>query len=227
MKRIPRRIRKGSLPLGLLLFCADSSLAWNVDLAAGVASERKSGALAVYQLFGAGLLDGLSVGAGARFSAFLGGRRLGYTSADATLISQNQVNTLTIDIARTYSVNAAGYVEYEPLGVAPGLALGFNIDLVGFGFGNRVVGSYAATDPALAGAQGASASGFNVLLGGKPDRGQLNSELYLAYRLAGWAVRAGLSHFISEYTADRALDLGNDRFRISSNILFVSVGTGF
>ena len=67
-------------------------------------------------------------------------------------------------------------------------------------------------------------SGFDLLLGGKPDRGQLDSEFFLAYWFTeSWAVRAGLSHFASGYTTDTKLDNGADRYRASQNLGFLAV----
>ncbi len=67
-------------------------------------------------------------------------------------------------------------------------------------------------------------SSFNLLKGGNPDRGQLDSEFFLAYWWSDrWAVRAGFSHFLSEYTTANRLDFGNDRYRHGANLGFVGL----
>lgn len=131
------------------------------------------------------------------------------------------MNTLTVTDPQAYSLNAQFLIRFRAVA---GLELGFDIDLVGFAFGPSRTGSYAATDPQFAGAQPASVSGFNLLLGGKADRGQLDSEFYLAWWFTEkWAVRAGLSHFASGYTTDAKLDNGADRYRASQNLGFLAV----
>lgn len=98
-----------------------------------------------------------------------------------------------------------------------------NIDLVGFGFGGPRTGWYEATDPTQSGAEQASPSALNLLLGGTRDRGQLNSEFYVSYTLTpDWRLRAGLSHFFSEVTTDNAKDFGNRRFRLIRNLFFLA-----
>jgi hypothetical protein len=191
-----------------------------VDLAGGVGSNRFTGALSWNHLYG--FLDQrLRVGLGARFASFFGSGAIPYTTADASLIRANRVNTLTVPDPQAYSLNAQFIINVR---VVAGLELGFDIDLIGFAFGPSRTGLYAATDPQFAGEQRASVSGFDLLLGGKPDRGQLDSEFYVAYWLTEtWAVRAGLSHFATGYTTDNKLDNGADRYRASQNLGFLAL----
>jgi hypothetical protein len=191
-----------------------------LDLAGGLGSNRFTGAFSWNGSVGF-LDERLRVGLGARFASFFGSGAIPYTTADASLIRENKVNTLTVPDPQAHSLNAFFVIS---LRVVAGLELGFDIDLVGFSFGPSLTGSYAATGPQFEGAQRASVSGFNVFLGGKPDQGQLDSEFYLAYWLTEtWAVRAGLSHFATGYTTDAKLDNGADRYRASQNLGFLAL----
>ena len=191
-----------------------------IDLAGGVGSSRYTGALSWNHLYGF-FDEHLRVGLGGRFASFLGSGAIPYTTADASLVRANKVNTLMVADPQTYSMNAQFVITARPLA---GLELGFDIDLVGFSFGPSRTGAYAATDPQFAGVQAASVSGFNLLLGGKTDRGQLDSEFYVAWWFTqSWALRAGLSHFATGYTTDTKLDNGADRYRASQNLGFVAL----
>jgi hypothetical protein len=209
-------------PLGRAARADTETSRWShtIDLAGALGSSRYTGALSSSHTYG--FFDQrLRVGLGGRFASFFGSGAIPYTTADASLIRANKVNTLTIPDPQAYSVNAQFVITVRPLAA---LELGFDIDLIGFSFGSSRTGQYSATDPQFAGAQRASVSGFNVLLGGKPDRGQLDSEFYVAWWLTkSWAVRAGLSHFATGYTTDNKLDNGADRYRASQNLGFVAV----
>lgn len=163
----------------------------------------------------------LKAGFGPRFSGFWGGSEIPYTTAQADLIRDQLINTFDLSAVKTYSFNLAFHIDYTPF---ERFKFGFNIDLIGFGFGSSFQGNYHSIDNSLAGYQTGKASSWNLLLGGKPDRGQLNSEFFVAYEVnpSLW-VKLGLTHFISEVTSDRLLDFGNDRFRVSSTLVFLGV----
>jgi len=192
-----------------------------VDAALGV-GDGVTTAVSLNNFYGFKLLSRtLSPGLGIRVASYFGGDNVSFSTADADLIRANKTNVLSISGAQTNSVNLSFHLKGE---IFPGFELGFDIDLIGFGFGNSRTGTYSSTDPSLAGPQAAHASSFNIFLFGKSDRGQLDSEFYAAYWLNNhWALRAGFSHFISEYTTDNALDFGNNRFRHSANLGFVGV----
>ncbi len=180
------------------------------DFAIGAAAHEYTAALSLHTLYGFGSSRRLKVGLGTRFFSFFGGDNLGYTTAEASLISSNLVNTLNISGAQTNSLNATFHINYN---LIAGLVLGFNIDLIGVGFGNS-----------RSGAQPASTSSFNILLGGKADRGQLDSEFFAAYEFTDHlTVRGGLSHLSSEYTTSAKPDNGNNRYRHSTTLPFIAV----
>jgi len=160
----------------------------------------------------------LHVGLGARFSSYLDEGRVAYPNGDARLLAIGANNTLTVDGPRNHALNLMFGVSVR---IYRGLEAGLNIDLLGVGFGPEVTGTYSGADPAFAGEQRASPTRFNLLLFGTHDRGQLDSEFFLAYWFGAWGVRAGVSHMSTEYTTARTLDAGNDRFRTSATRFFV------
>lgn len=192
-----------------------------LDAALGFGSTARTGALSWNLLYGIGSSRRAKLGLGVRFASFAGKDAVAYTTADAALIRDGRINTLRVSDARTNSLNVAFQVKYQ---LTDRLEAGFDIDLIGAGFGSARTGSYASTRAALAGPQPADASSFNNLRGGKPDRGQLDSEFFLGYWLSErWGVRVGFSHFLSEYTTVAALDFGNRRYRHSANLGFVAL----
>ena len=200
---------------------AESAHTQTVDLALGGGSSVVTGALSWNHFYGFGESRRLKVGLGARFASFFGGSDREYKTADGTLIGQNQINTLTLSDARSSSLNLAFLIKYRPL---KRLEAGFDIDLVGVGFGKSRTGNYRSDDPALAGPQPAEVSSFNLFRAGRFDRGQLDSEFFLAYWWSDkWGIRAGFSHVISEYTTVRPLDFGNDRYRHEVDLGFVAL----
>jgi len=166
----------------------------------------------------------LNVGIGGRFSSFFGGDRVVFPNGNAELIAGGAKDTLTVDQPRSYALNLMFAVSVR---LFAGLEAGMNIDLVGVGFGPEVTGQYAGLDPASAGPERASPSRLNLLLLGRHDYGQLDSEFFAAYWFDSWGVRVGVSHMSTEYTTSRPLDGNNDRFRASATRAFVAVGYRF
>ncbi len=166
----------------------------------------------------------LHVGIGARFSSYFGSGGVDYPNGDARLLEIGARNTLNVEAPRTFALNAMFTVSAR---LVAGLEVGMNIDLLGVGFGSSVTGAYAGADPALAGPQRASPTRFNLLLLGRHDRGQLDSEFFASYWFGRWGIRAGASHMSTEYTTGRQLDAGNDRFRASATRFFIAAGHRF
>ena len=163
----------------------------------------------------------LAIGLGARLSAYFDGHGVAYPNGDAQLLAAGARNTLKVTTPQNYAVNIMFAASARVYG---GLEVGLNIDLLGIGFGPAVTGTYAGSDPRFAGPQEASPTRFNVLLFGTHDRGQLDSEFFLAYWFGSWGIRAGVSHMSTEYTTSRKLDAGNDRFRASATRFFLAGG---
>ncbi len=185
-----------------------------VELTVGAVSQRWAPSFSFNAFYGFGRNQRFHMGFGLRASAFLGGSGLAYTTADAVLIRDGKTQTLSLDAARTFSVNAVLHFKYE---IAPRWELGMNVDLIGLGVGGPQIGTYKGTS------QQVRPSGFNLLLIGNSNKGQLNAELYAAFAIApDWWVRAGYSQMTSEVKSDATLDFGNRRFRLSSDLFFLS-----
>ena len=163
-----------------------------------------------------------NLGVGARATAFFGGDGVRFGVGDAGLISAGAKDVLTVDQPRSFAANLFISASVRLWG---GLELGANIDLIGVGFGPGVTGAYAGAS--TSGPQAASPSRLDLLLLGRHDFGQLDSEFYLAYWLGPWGLRVGLSHMSTEYTTDRSLDGGNDRFRASATRAFAALAHRF
>ncbi len=230
----PPRVMKGIIGVGLAVFGvlvasevrADEAHASRVFQEVGVALSFPTGVVAAVSYTPSVALFNrrLNVGLGARFSSYFDGGGVRYPNGDADLLAAGAGNTLTVSQPRNYAVNLMFGISAL---VYRGLEAGVNIDLLGVGFGPEATGSYAGADPAFAGPQLASPTRFNLLLFGRHDRGQLDSEFFVAYWFASWGVRAGVSHMSTEYTTSRRLDAGNDRFRASATRLFVAGGYRF
>lgn len=166
----------------------------------------------------------LNAGIGGRFSSFFGSGSVVFPNGNAALIAAGAKDTLTVDQPRSYALNLMFAISVR---LFAGLEAGMNIDLIGVGFGPEVTGQYAGLEPALSGAQRASPSRLNLLLFGRHDYGQLDSEFFAGYWTGPWGVRAGVSHMSTEYTSSRPLDGNNNRFRASATRGFIALGYRF
>jgi len=198
---------------------ADLSLASNGDLS--------SVALTVNQLHGLGRSRRFRIGYGLRFTA-TAANQLDYITAPAKLTSgqesivalftesiNNNLDTLRLGKTQTNSLNISIHLEY---GITRRLAVGFNIDAIGFSAGAQQSGTFIANGPTRSSlhntVQVAKPTPFNLLLIGDSDRGSLNSEAYVRYRVSPKvSLRGGIGFQFTEYTTTRKLTLDNDRFR--------------
>jgi hypothetical protein len=198
-----------------------SAYSQTVDLAVGTGPSKATGAVSWNHFRGFGHSQRVKVGLGLRLASLFGGQDLAYSTADAELIGQNKINTLKVSDARTHSLNLEFQIKYRFLRK---VEAGFDIDMIGVGFGPARTAKYVSGSPGFSGPQRAEVSSFDLLEGGKPDRGQLDSEFFLGYWWSErWAIRAGYSHFRSEYTTARPLDFANDRYRHERNLGLVAV----
>jgi len=102
------------------------------------------------------------------------------------------------------------------------LDAGFNIDVVGVGFGSRNNFNYVNNGNFIS-VQEARPTTFNLLRGGVSDLGSLNSEFYLRYWLnERWAVKVAQSHVFTEYTTTNAIN-GNNNFRMIRDLFVIGV----
>ncbi len=115
-----------------------SAFSQTFDAAVGVGSSKWTGAASWNPSYGLGDSRRLKIGLGVRLASFFGGNDLGYTTADATLIKEDRVNTLAISGARTHSLNLELQLKYRFL---ERVEAGFDIDLLGVGFGKSTTGA--------------------------------------------------------------------------------------
>lgn len=203
-----------------------------LDVGASTNGDFTSVALSLNQLHGLWQGKRFRVGYGLRFtSAF--GTNTNYRTAPANLVKgpggqsvlglfvkniEANIDTLRLPKTQANSLNISLNLEYA---VSHRVDLGFNIDVLGFTFGPNQSGTFLANSPVrspLSGTiQDAKLTAFNILLGDQSDRGSLNSEGYVRYRVSDRiSLRGGIRFIVHEYTTTRQLTFENDRFRASN-----------
>lgn len=166
----------------VVIFCLQSRVwAQNYSLSASLGlSGLQSGSTQVVSFMGARYFDVsfFRVGGGLRFTNWQRQSELGINSS-------YKLSNLSVS-----ALNLAILIETD---IYSDLVLGFNIDAFGGSFGDEVdlIGSPVKAKPITT----------NILLGGKPDRGSLNSEYYIAYKHLNFRLATGLSHQVTEYKA--------------------------
>lgn len=204
-----------------------------LDLSGATKGSLTTVALSINRLHGLGPSRRFRMGYGLRLtSAF--GRTTDYKTAPSDLVKgkgngsilglvskdlDENIDTLRLPQTQAHSINLSFSVDYA---VSRWVALGVNIDLIGYTAGPQQSGTFLANrpirSPLSSTVQPARLTPFNILLGDKSDRGSLNSEGYLRYRFSPrFSLRTGLSFQFNEYTTHRKLTFNNDRFR-SSNL---------
>jgi hypothetical protein len=197
------------------------SIEARVDLAFGAGSQRFTGALSFAHQFAVALDRRLRIGYGGRYS-FFRGSDLRFRTADRGELKGNPTDHALVRDPAIHALNLAAYVSVRPLRQ---IELGFNIDVLGVGFGpERLLEPEGPGEPSVPG----SPSSFNLLRGGRRDRGTLDSEFYIGWQPGRrFIVRAGLSHYVAEYKAESPFSGGSTRLRIDSNLAFLSLGYRF
>jgi len=212
------------------------------ELSVSAAGQQFAGAGAYSLNWGIGKSRKFRIGAGVRYTGFYANKR-DYVTAPASLTSNQtgpqvlfaetfneNLDTLNLETTYTNILNLYTSLEYR---VHPKLDLGFNIDVFGFGFGRRSIGTYKAErvgkDPGEESIfnesrQTAKPAPVNLLLVSDNDVGSLNSELYVRYHFSDkWALRAGATFLFSEFTTDRKLALDNSRYRYKALMGLVGI----
>lgn len=212
-----------------------------LDLSLATKGDFTTAALSLNQLHGLGRSHRFRIGYGLRFtSAF--GSNTDYRTAPARLTSGSEsivalfsddlianIDTIRFPKTQINSLNISINLEYA---LTRKLEIGINIDAIGFSFGGKQTGTFTANSPvksSLSGtAQEASPTPFNLLLISDSDKGSLNSEGFIRYRLnPKISLRGGLSFQFNEYTTSRKLTLENDRFRSKNAMPMLAVSYHF
>lgn len=204
-----------------------------VDLSLATNGDFNTASLSLVRLRGLGRSNRFRVGFGLRFTAAFG-RNTNYRTAPSRLAKgpghpsalglfaptlDENLDTLRLPRTQAYSLNISGNLEYA---LSSRVAIGANLDLLGFTVGPDQTGTFIANSPVpspLSGTtQDARLTAFNALIGDQSDRGSLNTEGYIRYRLnPRFSLRAGATLIVNEYTTTRLLTFGNDRFRSGNN----------
>lgn len=192
--------------LGLPLQAQGTRLALDASVGAGNGARRDAAAL---WYDAASSLARVRLGVGIRASRYAGDR--------ITYENRGTVRgRLTPDVAidpLVLGINAALLGEFA---LAGRLAFGANLDLVGLATGpTRTTGSLTAKPEAV--------SSFRWAV---RDRGALDSEFYVGAPVAGRLhLRAGISHFVTNYTVTDATTGGSSRSRYQrfQTVPFVAV----
>jgi hypothetical protein len=199
------------------------------DLSIGTVSAQTSVSGAYVHHWFVSRNQRFEMGFGGRLTTYTGVNQY-YTTAPASIITggapfgtpvKANVDSLWTT-AHIFALNALISFGYH---INDRFALGFNIDVVGYSFGGANSGTY------VNGSQVQNTiinpTPFNILLLGNNDRGSLNSEFYIKYKLSDqWYVKAGLQHLFTEYTATtkvQQLPEPNDRFRNTSSLPMIGI----
>jgi hypothetical protein len=216
-----------------MLFCIEKGSAQSnrinqyFDVTFAAARYQGTMALSFVNNWSVGERQRLTLGLGLRLTGYLGANQY-YTTAPAILTSgstspliifQNNI-TANIDTFLIKSPQANLFNLSINLGyrINTKLEAGFNIDAIGFSFGGRRTGNYI--NGPVGKMLSASPTMFNTLLISDNDRGSLNSEFFVRYKLNNrWGVKLGASFLFTEYTTAIAVQQfpqANDRFRNKS-----------
>ena len=208
----------------------------NFDLALSSAGNQSAGALSWVHFHSLTKKKRFKIGYGVRFTSQFG-TDLYYQTAPAIITSKEtgpqvlfskiyseNVDSFFVSSAQTNLMNVSINLQYT---IKEKFDIGFNIDAVGFSFGNKVKGKYIDEQSIEHNTiQSAQPTSLNALLVSDNDIGSLNSELYFRYWFKPkWAIRAGACFLFTEYTTENKLRLENDRWR--NKALMGMVGVTF
>ena len=196
------------------------------DFTLGWGSEQSTISFGYFKNWNLGKKQGFYIGTGVRSSNAFGKNQV-FTSAPASLAANSaNKDSLFSSSASTYALNAILNLGYH---ISPKLDLGFNIDLIGFSFGPSRIKLF--TGNGTSNTTTAMPTSMNVLLVGNNDRGTLNSEFYLRYKVNNKiGLKLAYQHFFTELTTTnkvQTVPVQNDRFRNITNLFGIGVAYHF
>jgi hypothetical protein len=203
-----------------------------IDFAGTIGNDQGSVSAAYTYNWKLGEKRKLELGVGARYTGYLG-KKKDYITAPASLArttrfpflivfaGQREENFDTLTVQRPF-VNSLNITFNLGYALGPKWYAGTNIDVIGFSFGpstNAVFKSNGntTTEPK------AKVVPFNLLLTGDNDRGSLNSEFFVSYKLSERCSIKGIYQFLfTEYTSTTVQQIApdgssNNRFRNKAN----------
>lgn len=197
-----------------------------VDFTLGFGSGQSTVSFGYFKNWNLGKKQSFYIGTGVRLSNAFGKNQV-FTSAPASLAS-NKANTDSLlgTTTSTYALNAILNLGYH---ISPKLDVGFNIDLIGVSFGPSRIKLFSGNGTSTT--TTAEPTRMNVLLVGNNDRGTLNSEFYLRYKVSTkWGIKLAYQHFFTELTTInkvQTVPVQNDRFRNITNLISFGVARHF
>ncbi|MFY8025896.1 MAG: hypothetical protein ACOVNO_11125 [Sediminibacterium sp.] len=195
-----------------------------VDFTFGFGSSQTTLATGYSNNWNLGKKQRFFIGAGIRLSGAFSEGKI-FTSAPASLAKDKaNVDSLYGGKSSIYALNAMINLGYH---ITPKLDLGFNIDVFGFSFGPSRIKLFSGNG--TLDVTTAEPTSMNVLLVGNNDRGTLNSEFYLRYKINHKVgIKVAMQHFFTELTTInkvQTVPIQNDRFRNITDLF--SVGVAF
>ncbi|CAN5386088.1 hypothetical protein BH10BAC2_BH10BAC2_49450 [soil metagenome] len=196
------------------------------DLGFGFGSSQGSVSASYIHNWHLGKKRKIVIGTGARFTTYFG-KNIDFLSAPPSLAGDEK-STDTL-FAPKPSISALNVLINLGYNLSPKLQVGFNIDAIGFSFGPN--GSPTFTGNGNTINTKAKPTGFNVLLGGNNDRGNLNSQFYLQYLFGKkWGAKVAYQYLFTELTTDTKVQAQpelNDRFRNKASMGYAGVTYSF
>jgi hypothetical protein len=213
-----------------------------VDVAGTVGQSQGTTAASYVHNWKIGKKRKLEAGLGLRWTSYVG-TKTNFTTAPARLARSNTTpflivfagqetqnwDTLTVQRPFINSLNLSANFGYN---FNKRWSLGFNIDLIGFSFGRKGSG-ILTSDGKTRNEPAARPVPFNVLLTGDLDRGSLNSEYFVKYRInEKWGVKAVYEFYFGEYETSTVKQIAPDgtevsRFRNKANTLGLGISYHF
>lgn len=210
------------------------------DIGGNIGDQQAAGVLSWMHLHGIGhKKQRLKIGYGIRFTSYVGANKW-YTTAPSkytstrqdplTIFSDNidhNIDTIALVTPQVNLINLSLNISYN---VWKSFDLGFNIDVIGFSFGqsqkaNVLSSSFDSGQPPVTTVKPTS---FNLLLTSDNDIGSLNSEFFIRYWITPkFGVRAGYSFLFTEYKTETKLSfdhhrIENDRYRLKSSLFLLA-----
>ncbi len=240
------------IPVFLLLACFSTQAQENTerkvgyrfnnyfDLGGSIGDDQGAGTLSWVHLHGIGhKKQRLKIGYGIRFTSYVGANKW-YTTAPSKYTStrqdpltifsdnvDNNIDTIALVTPQVNLINLSINIEYN---VWRSFDIGFNIDAVGFSFGQSQKANVISSsfDGGQSPVTTAKPSSFNLLLTSDNDIGSLNSEFFVRYWITPkFGIRAGYSFLFTEYKTETKLSfdnnrIENDRYRLKTSMFLIA-----
>jgi hypothetical protein len=210
-----------------------------IDLTATVGKDQGSAALSYVYNWKMGKKKRFEMGAGIRWTTYLGEKKEFITAGPASLTrafsapflivfagqKEENFDTLTVQRPLINAINLSFNLGYD---ITARLYGGVNIDVIGFSFGRKSSAVFTSNAESMTESD-ARPTAFNLLLTGDHDKGTLNSEFFLRYKIGkGWSVKALYQFIFAEYETNTLVQVAPDgtevtRFRNKANNLGIGI----